>query len=110
MERREFLMTAVLSTTTGSALFGCGGSTESTAASASGWNPTPLLFLAGSTGSFDLASTLPAGVARGGTFALAPGSSPLPAQIRLSPSGVLSATAPVLGTTSNIVFTYAEPG
>jgi hypothetical protein len=109
MERREFLMTAVLSTT-GSALLGCGASPSDAAPLSEGWSPPPLLFLAGSTGTFDLATTLPAEIRRGGSFSLAPGSSKLPPHVTLSAKGILAATAPVLGTTLNIIFAYAEPG
>lgn len=113
MERREFLMTAVLSTAGGAALFGCKRTSESSGTASvvpSSWNPSPLLFLAGETATFDLGTTLPAGVARGGTFSLAPGSGPLPAQVALSPNGVLTADSPVDGTAANIIFLYTEPG
>jgi hypothetical protein len=64
------------------------------------------MFLAGS--STDLSATLPADVCRGGVFGLAANSSPLPPQLTLLPSGILSSTGPPVDT-SNVVFSYREP-
>jgi hypothetical protein len=117
MERRTFLLTASFSCLQVGTL-GCGGSSgdgpvatpaPSLPAPPVSWNPSPLLFIAGSNGSVDLASTLPAGVLRGGTFGLATNSSPLPPRLSLAPNGILSASAPVVGSAANIIFTYAEP-
>lgn len=60
-------------------------------------------------GSVDLSQALPIGVVRGGVFALAPGSHPLPPRLSLAPNGILSASAPGVGSIANIIFTYAEP-
>ena len=121
MERREFLISAVASAAS-VGLPGCGGSGGGGSAgggSAGGpscpvhaaidWNFAPLLmFLGGSPSSTDLSGTLPAGVCQGGVFSLAANSSPLPPQLTLSPSGILSSAGPPADT-SNVVFSYQEP-
>jgi hypothetical protein len=73
------------------------------------WDPSPLYFIAGHPGNIDLSLTLPPTILRGGTFSLAPSSSPLPPQISLAPNGILSTTDPVEGATTNAFFTYVEP-
>ncbi|MGH6624894.1 MAG: hypothetical protein ACREBN_13015 [Burkholderiaceae bacterium] len=96
------------------ALVGCGGSAEGASAPAPAlpvaWDPAQLFFIVDIVSSVDLSHTLPLGVVRGGTFQLAPGSSPLPPDFTLSPNGILLATRPAIGLTVNIVFTYTEPG
>lgn len=80
-------------------------------ADAPAWNIwQALAFVAGVPSTIDLNNTLPAGVATGGTFAVAGSGAPLPASINLAANGVLtmSATA-VVGGTSGVVFTYSEP-
>jgi hypothetical protein len=53
--------------------------------------------------------TLPAGVRRGGIFGLAATSGPLPAGSALTSAGILSVVNPKVGSTDNLVFSYAEP-
>jgi len=117
MQRRKFLISAVAGAASVQ-LAGCGGSggggsfgeaPPSALPGAVVWDPAPLLFLAGSFSSIDLTLTLPAGIRRGGIFGLAPNSDPLPPQLTLSPSGVLSSSGPPVSFTSNVVFTYQEP-
>lgn len=112
MKRRKFIVSAAAAA--GVELLGCGGSgsgSDVLAAPAAPvvWDPRPLLFLAESFSSIDLSQTLPVGVRRGGVFGIAAGSGPLPAQLSLSPGGLLLASGAQVGTTSGIVFTYQEP-
>jgi hypothetical protein len=114
MKRRQFLASAIAAAT-GAELLGCGGGSDSNSAASPAlagpvvWDPGPLLFVAESFASIDLAQTLPIGVRRGGVFSLAAGSSPLPAQLSLSPDGLLRATGASVSSTANIVFAYQEP-
>jgi hypothetical protein len=116
MERRQFLIVAGISGAGGVGLLGCGGSaapagTPPTALAAPAvWDPSPLYFIAGFQGNIDLSNTLPPNVLRGGTFALAPSSSPLPREVTLAPDGILSTLSPVESLSPNIFFTYVEPG
>ena len=93
------------------ALAGCGRSDKDILWHG-GWDPAPwLMFRAGdSRVSVDLSLTLPAGVRSGGTFSVASTSDSLPPGISLSSQGILTALNPVEGITSNIIFTYSEPG
>jgi hypothetical protein len=52
---------------------------------------------------------LPTTVKPGGTFAIAPTGVPLPTGMTLTPDGVLTATGATIGSTSGVVFSYAEP-
>ena len=63
----------------------------------------------GSGASFDLATTLPAGVTRGGVFGVDSAGAPLPIGMRLSSSGVLAVGTATVGTVSGVLFTYEEP-
>jgi hypothetical protein len=118
MKRRKFLISAIASAASVE-LLGCGGSggggsfpsgdAPPALPGAVIWNPAPLVFAEGSFASIDLSLTLPARVRRGGVFGVAANSSPLPSQLTLSPSGILSANGPPLSVTSNVIFTYEEP-
>jgi hypothetical protein len=66
-------------------------------------------FIVDRGGSFDLSTTLPDGIARGGTFGVSSSGRALPAGVTLSPSGILSAVNPVVGETSGVIFTYTLP-
>jgi hypothetical protein len=112
--RRALLTTAFFGC---AALAGCGagGKAASDAPPPSGdsesqeWqvNPWPF-FVVDNQGPFDLASTLPSGVARGGAFGIASGQ--LPAGVTLSSQGILtSASSAPIGQTTGVVFSYAEP-
>lgn len=126
MERRRFLKTAA-ATTGLFALMGCGGSDESEVAGVPPgaspsppapppapnpplpWNVTLPAFPTGTSSSFDLASTLPAGVMRGGEFGISASGATLPAGMTLSASGILSVGNATVGTAVGVIFTYAEP-
>lgn len=75
------------------------------------WNVLQsLVFVAGKSGTVDLNTTLPAGVARGGTFSVDASGLPLPVGTTLSANGLLSiAAAATVGITSGIVFAYSAP-
>jgi hypothetical protein len=72
------------------------------------WSPSPT-FVEGTQVPFDLATTLPAGVARGGIFAIDPAGAPLPAGMSLTSRGLLYAGTARTGTTAGVVFRYTEP-
>jgi hypothetical protein len=121
MKRRSLLLGATgLSglSFSGLALFGCGGSAAPAAAApalmnatADVWDLSPWMwFVAGQSRVIDLSLTLPPGVARGGAFGLASGSTPLPPGFSLQASGLLNVVNPTVGQTANVQFTYAEPG
>ena len=69
-----------------------------------------LYFVANGASSFDLSTTLPAGVTKGGTFGVDGSGTALPAGLTLSANGLLLVTvnAPA-GDISGIVFAYNEP-
>jgi hypothetical protein len=56
--------------------------------------------------SFDLKTTLPSGIAPGGTFAVDASGSALPSGLTLSAEGVLTITSAVAGDTAGVVFSY----
>lgn len=71
-------------------------------------SPTPY-FLTGTGSTFDLSSTLPTGVRKGGLFAVDPKGAQLPAGMVLSASGLLSVGNAAAGRADGVIFTYAEP-
>ncbi len=73
------------------------------------WPVPELVFVEGSGTSLSLGATLPAGVKAGGTFALDPGSAPLPSGMTLTPDGTLSLGAATAGSVGGVIFLYAEP-
>ena len=70
-------------------------------------SPTPYFFT-GTGSTFDLNTTLPAGVRKGGTFAVVASGAPLPAGMALS-HGLLSVGNAEAGRADGVIFTYAEP-
>jgi len=71
-------------------------------------SPTPY-FLAGTGGTFDLSTTLPAGVRKGGTFGISPTGARLPAGMTLAATGLLSVGSARAGRTDGVIFTYEQP-
>ena len=70
------------------------------------WNVVvPMLNVAG-TSTFDLSTTLPIGVARGGSFGVDPGGASLPIGMTLSPGGILSVGTSTVSTAVGIIFFY----
>jgi hypothetical protein len=104
----KFLCAGTLATLTG-----CGGSIddEPPANAAQGqWDVMPSKRLIVAPGmSFDLNTTLPAGVARGGLFDVDPSGVALPPGITLSSRGVLTVTAAATGSAAGVVFRYTPP-
>lgn len=64
-------------------------------------------FQAGSGATFDLAATLPAGVARGGVFGVSSSGAPLPTGMTLTAAGILSTGAATVGEVVGVIFTYS---
>jgi hypothetical protein len=67
------------------------------------------VFTSGAGATFDLATTLPSGVARGGMFAVDKGGAALPSGVSLSPAGILSVNTAMQTQISGVVFAYTEP-
>ena len=75
------------------------------------WDINKTLTLAASAvSSYDLNSSLPPTVKRGGRFNLSANGSALPVGVALSAAGILSSTVVArLGTVTGVVFSYDEP-
>lgn len=70
----------------------------------------PMAFAAGTAATIDLSRTLPASIAKGGTFGVDPSGAKLPSGVTLSASGVLSVAANAAVTvTTGVIFSYSEP-
>ena len=70
------------------------------------WTPTIPAMVVGSGASFDLASTLPVGAKRGGTFGIDPTGARLPVGMDLSAPGILSVGRANIGSVAGVIFTY----
>jgi hypothetical protein len=66
-----------------------------------------LSFQVGSGATFDLAATLPSGVARGGVFGVSSSGAPLPNGMTLSAAGILATGSATVGEVVGVVFTYS---
>lgn len=73
------------------------------------WTVPPISFVVGSGSTFDLASTLPAGIIKNGVFTVDPSGLALPAGMTLTANGVVGVGTAVVGTTDGVVFAYTEP-
>ena len=73
------------------------------------WVVNPPSFAVGSGATFNLATTLPAGVARGGAFGISPSGARFPAGMTLTPVGILSVGTATVGSVAGVVFTYSSP-
>lgn len=73
------------------------------------WVVTLPVFVAGVATPFDLASTLPPSVVRGGVFSIDPIGAPLPAGMELTRAGLLSAGTAAPSSMDGVVFAYEEP-
>jgi len=71
-------------------------------------NPWPY-FQAGSGATFDLSTTLPGSVVKGGTFGVSSSGPALPTGMTLSPAGILAVGNANVGQTVGVIFTYLEP-
>lgn len=78
------------------------------AAPSSAWVVNPPSFAVGSNATFNLANTLPAGVARGGVFGVSASGAPLPSGMTLTPAGILGVGTAMVGSVAGVVFTYAS--
>lgn len=79
------------------------------AAASSAWVVNPPSFAVGSNATFNLANTLPAGVARGGAFGVSSAGATLPVGMTLTLAGILSVGSATIGSVAGVVFTYAIP-
>jgi len=73
------------------------------------WVVNPPSFAVGGGATFNLAATLPAGVARGGAFGVSSAGAKLPTGMTLTPTGILSVGVATVGSVAGVVFTYASP-
>jgi hypothetical protein len=73
------------------------------------WAPFVPALVVGSGATFDLASTLPNGVNRGGAFGIDANGSRLPAGMSLSAAGLLAVGSAAIGTVTGVIFTYDAP-
>ena len=73
------------------------------------WVPNVPPMLVGSGASFELSSTLPPGVKRGGMFGLDASGTLLPTGMDLSAAGLLSVGSAAIGTVAGVIFTYDAP-
>jgi hypothetical protein len=73
------------------------------------WNVSLPGFIAGGNTTFDLATTLPSSVARGGVFTVSSSGHALPSGMTLSPSGILSVNVASSGQTTGVIFSYQTP-
>jgi hypothetical protein len=67
------------------------------------------IFTAGTGATFDLSTTLPSGLARGGTFSVASSGAALPSGMSLSSGGILSVGSASASQVSGVIFAYQEP-
>ncbi len=116
LSRRDALKFSVFSCAT--LLAGCGGSDDTNSqplapspapapTSASAWNVVLPTFTGTST--FDLSTTLPNGIVKGGAFGVSTSGPALPTGVTLSRAGVLAVASAAAGRTIGVVFTYTEP-
>lgn len=73
------------------------------------WTPFVPALVVGSGATFDLASTLPSGISRGGSFGIDANGSRLPAGMSLSAAGLLAVGSAAIGTVTGVIFTYDAP-
>jgi hypothetical protein len=92
---------------------GCGGGSSAgrlpdgtTTAAPPIWSVPPIGLGQGAASTYDLASTLPDEIARGGVFAVDPSGSSLPTGVTLNAAGILSAVPQVTETISGVIFSY----
>ncbi len=115
-DRRKLLTTAAASFV--AVLTGCGGSDAEPVVAASSsspppspgapatWNPNVPPLVVGSGAVFNLASTLPAGVAAGGAFGVDSNGAQLPFGMTLSSAGILAVGSATAGSVSGVIFKY----
>lgn len=70
------------------------------------WNPAVPPLLVGTNSTFDLSSTLPNGIARGGKFGIDSAGAGLPAGMTFSAAGLLAVGSAAIGTVNGVIFTY----
>jgi hypothetical protein len=73
------------------------------------WIPAVPTLIVGSAATFDLSTTLPSGVNRGGKFGIDTSGASLPTGMTLNPNGTLAVGTAAVGIVSGVLFTYEEP-
>ena len=73
------------------------------------WNPSVPPLLVGTNSTFNLSTTLPASITKGGRFGLDSAGAALPAGMTLSSGGVLAVGSASIGTVTGVIFTYETP-
>jgi hypothetical protein len=67
------------------------------------------VLVVGSGATFDLGSTLPSSVGRGGVFGIDTAGTRLPAGMSLSTAGILAVGSATVGSVAGVIFTYDAP-
>lgn len=70
------------------------------------WNPAVPPLLVGTNSTFDVSTTLPNGIARGGRFGIDSMGASLPAGMTFSTAGILAVGSAAIGTVNGVIFTY----
>ena len=73
------------------------------------WAPFVPALIVGSSGSFDLNTTLPLSIKRGGTYGIDSGGPRLPVGMSLTSAGILAVGTAAIGTVTGVIFTYDAP-
>ncbi len=73
------------------------------------WSPYVPALIVGTSASFDLNTTLPSGIKRGGMFGIDPSGPRLPAGMSLTAAGILAVGSAAIGTVAGVIFTYDVP-
>jgi hypothetical protein len=73
------------------------------------WNVTLPTFISGSSSTFDLSTTLPSGIVRGGLFTVDSRGAPLPSGMTMTSRGILSVGSAGSTRAVGVIFSYAEP-
>jgi hypothetical protein len=124
-DRRQLLKHGLAVAVT--ALAGCGGGSDASSplgappapappptpptppAAPTAWSPYVPALIVGSGATFDLTSTLPTSISRGGRFSIDSAGSRLPAGMSLSTAGILAVGSAAIGSVTGVIFTYDTP-
>ncbi len=86
-----------------------GATEEPPPAAATEWAPRLPVLISGSGATFDLTTTLPTSVKRGGVFGIDSSGQRLPAGMSLSARGLLAVGTAAIGSVAGVIFTYDAP-
>ena len=82
---------------------------DAAAPAATEWAPRLPVLISGSGATFDLTTTLPTSVKRGGVFGIDSSGQRLPAGMSLSARGLLAVGTAAIGSVAGVIFTYDAP-